>query len=85
MKLYNNGSVPQEKYRAIIAHSLCSLSEFDGNDRVQVAYQTTDTETMTKSDVDILFEPDMSQQFSLFTLGGMYMDLIPPKVVEFDY
>ena len=40
---------------------------------------------MTKSDVNILFEPDMSQQFSLFTLGGMYMDLIPPKVVEFDY
>lgn len=27
------------------------------------------------SDVDILFVPDMSQQFSLFTLGGMYMDL----------
>ena len=28
-----------------------------------------------KSDIDILFEPDMSQHFSLFTLGGMYMDL----------
>ena len=27
------------------------------------------------SDVDILFIPDMSQKFSLFTLGGMYMDL----------
>ena len=27
------------------------------------------------SDVDILFVPDMSQRFSLFTLGGMYMDL----------
>ena len=27
------------------------------------------------SDVDILFEPDMSQKFSLLTLGGMYMDL----------
>ena len=27
------------------------------------------------SDVDILFEPDMSEHFSLFTLGGMYMDL----------
>lgn len=27
------------------------------------------------SDVDILFIPDMSQNFSLFTLGGMYMDL----------
>lgn len=27
------------------------------------------------SDVDILFVPDMSQHFSLFTLGGMYMDL----------
>ena len=27
------------------------------------------------SDVDILFEPDRSQHFSLFTLGGMYMDL----------
>ena len=27
------------------------------------------------SDVDILFLPDMSQNFSLFTLGGMYMDL----------
>ena len=27
------------------------------------------------SDVDILFEPDMSQHFSLLTLGGMYMDL----------
>lgn len=27
------------------------------------------------SDVDILFEPDMSQRFSLLTLGGMYMDL----------
>ena len=27
------------------------------------------------SDVDILFVPDMSQKFSLFTLGGMYMDL----------
>ena len=27
------------------------------------------------SDVDILFIPDMSKDFSLFTLGGMYMDL----------
>lgn len=27
------------------------------------------------SDVDILFVPDMSQNYSLFTLGGMYMDL----------
>ena len=27
------------------------------------------------SDVDILFVPDMSQKFSLLTLGGMYMDL----------
>ena len=27
------------------------------------------------SDVDILFVPDMSQKFTLFTLGGMYMDL----------
>ena len=27
------------------------------------------------SDVDILFVPDMSGHFSLFTLGGMYMDL----------
>ena len=27
------------------------------------------------SDVDILFVPDMSKKFSLFTLGGMYMDL----------
>ena len=27
------------------------------------------------SDVDLLILPDMSQNFSLFTLGGMYMDL----------
>ncbi len=27
------------------------------------------------SDMDILFLPDMSGHFSLFTLGGMYMDL----------
>ena len=27
------------------------------------------------SDVDILFIPDRSEHFSLFTLGGMYMDL----------
>ena len=27
------------------------------------------------SDVDLLILPDMSQKFSLFTLGGMYMDL----------
>lgn len=27
------------------------------------------------SDVDILFVPDKSQHFSLFTLGGMYEDL----------
>ena len=32
-------------------------------------------EEQEDSDVDILFVPDMSQQFSLFTLGGMYMDL----------
>ncbi len=32
-------------------------------------------EQTDKSDVDILFIPDMSQKFSLFTLGGMYMDL----------
>ena len=32
-------------------------------------------EETENSDVDILFEPDMSQHFSLFTLGGMYMDL----------
>ena len=27
------------------------------------------------SDVDLLILPDKSQHFSLFTLGGMYMDL----------
>ena len=27
------------------------------------------------SDIDILFIPDKSQHFSLFTLGGMYSDL----------
>ena len=27
------------------------------------------------SDVDILFIPDKSKHFSLFTLGGMYEDL----------
>lgn len=32
-------------------------------------------EQTDESDVDILFVPDMSQNFSLFTLGGMYMDL----------
>ena len=32
-------------------------------------------EERADSDVDILFVPDMSQKFSLFTLGGMYMDL----------
>ncbi len=32
-------------------------------------------EDTPESDVDILFVPDMSQKFSLFTLGGMYMDL----------
>ena len=32
-------------------------------------------EETEESDVDILFIPDMSQNFSLFTLGGMYMDL----------
>ena len=32
-------------------------------------------EERADSDVDILFVPDMSQKFSLLTLGGMYMDL----------
>ena len=32
-------------------------------------------EERADSDVDILFTPDMTQNFSLFTLGGMYMDL----------
>ena len=32
-------------------------------------------EATADSDVDILFVPDMSEKFSLFTLGGMYMDL----------
>ena len=32
-------------------------------------------EQTEKSDVDILFVPDMSEHFSLLTLGGMYMDL----------
>ena len=32
-------------------------------------------EELPDSDVDILFVPDMSKKFSLFTLGGMYMDL----------
>ncbi len=32
-------------------------------------------EETEESDVDILFVPDMSNHFSLFTLGGMYMDL----------
>ena len=32
-------------------------------------------EETAESDVDILFVPDMSAKFSLFTLGGMYMDL----------
>lgn len=31
-------------------------------------------ETQT-SDVDILFVPDKTQHFSLFTMGGMYEDL----------
>ena len=32
-------------------------------------------EETADSDVDLLFVPDMSSHFSLFTLGGMYMDL----------
>ena len=32
-------------------------------------------EQSPQSDVDILFVPDKSQHFSLFTLGGMYEDL----------
>ena len=32
-------------------------------------------EQTENSDIDILFVPDMSKNFSLFTLGGMYMDL----------
>ena len=32
-------------------------------------------EQTPRSDVDILFVPDMSNHFSLLTLGGMYMDL----------
>ena len=32
-------------------------------------------EQTEESDVDILFVPDMSEHFSLLTLGGMYMDL----------
>ena len=32
-------------------------------------------EQTPQSDVDILFVPDKSQHFSLFTLGGMYEDL----------
>ena len=32
-------------------------------------------EETENSDIDLLFEPDRSQHFSLFTLGGMYMDL----------
>ncbi len=32
-------------------------------------------EESPNSDVDILFIPDKSQHFSLFTLGGMYEDL----------
>ena len=33
-------------------------------------------EETSKSDVDILFVPDRSgKQFTLFTMGGMYMDL----------
>lgn len=32
-------------------------------------------EATADSDVDILFVPDMSEKFSLFTLGGMYTDL----------
>lgn len=32
-------------------------------------------EQTPESDVDILFVPDKSKHFSLFTLGGMYEDL----------
>ena len=32
-------------------------------------------EETPQSDVDILFIPDRSQHFSLFTMGGMYEDL----------
>jgi hypothetical protein len=32
-------------------------------------------EQTSDSDIDILFVPDRSQHFSLFTLGGMYEDL----------
>ena len=32
-------------------------------------------EETPQSDVDILFVPDRSQHFSLFTMGGMYEDL----------
>lgn len=32
-------------------------------------------EESQNSDVDILFVPDKTQHFSLFTLGGMYEDL----------
>lgn len=32
-------------------------------------------EQTADSDIDILFVPDKSQHFSLFTMGGMYEDL----------
>lgn len=32
-------------------------------------------EETPQSDIDILFVPDKSQHFSLFTMGGMYEDL----------
>lgn len=32
-------------------------------------------EQTSDSDIDILFIPDKSQHFSLFTMGGMYEDL----------
>ena len=36
------------------------------------------------SDVDLLILPDMSQKFSLFTLGGLYMDLKDLLGIEVD-
>lgn len=56
-------------------HTICEYLKTKPVEKAWIFGSFSRGEERPDSDIDILFVPDKSQHFSLFTLGGMYEDL----------
>lgn len=60
---------------ATMIKTICKYLETKPVEKAWIFGSFSRGEEKPDSDIDILFIPDKSQHFSLFTLGGMYEDL----------